>query len=270
MARRTFSTARTFISSLMRRPAYNKQYYRRITTKETLSLTRAGNEIDSESTNCRQPQITTSSGTVSHSDSSKPDYRLPHLNSSSEVHMVSVSSKTPSLRTATAIGYVAFSNNVPLSLIRANAMVKGDVLAVARVAGVMSVKKTSDIVPLCHSGLAVEGVDVKVEAVDADTTTESSQDQERSRFKGDDFETHLRQYLYSKIAQHGGVRIAVTVHCHGKTGVEMEALTGVMGAALTIIDMCKAVDKMASISGVQIARKEGGKSGSWLAKEFEP
>lgn len=152
---------------------------------------------------------------------------LPHLTSTGEAHMVTVTTKPPTSRIATAAGRVTFSNPTPQTLIRTNALKKGDVLSVARIAGIMAVKKTPDIIPLCHPVL-VSGVEVVVELGD------------------------------------GGVDIEATVECVGQTGVEMEALTAVVAAALTVVDMCKAVDRRMVVERVRVTRKVGGRSGEFV------
>lgn len=157
--------------------------------------------------------------------------------------MVSVSSKIPTHRTAIAAGTVVFSNPAPLCLIRSASLKKGDVLAVSRVAGIMAAKKCPDIVPLCHP-IALSHVSVEVEMLSA---TEAGECDE-----------HALPF--------GGVQIQAQVECQGPTGVEMEALTAVMGAALSVLDMCKAVDKKQRIEGVRVLRKEGGRSGDWVAE----
>lgn len=196
---------------------------------------------------------------------------LSHLTGSSEAHMISVAHKGPTSRAAVAIGHVMFSNIEVLDQIRAHRARKGDVLAVARVAGIMTAKKTSDIIPLCHPGISIEGVEVEIEAVGStNAQTRSRSDHTNmgaivATKSGDAFRSNLYTHMGRGIGEHGGVRISCTVRCHGKTGVEMEALTGVMGAALTIVDMCKSMDKGMSIQAAKTIRKEGGKSGSWAS-----
>ncbi|OAL45130.1 molybdenum cofactor biosynthesis protein C, partial [Pyrenochaeta sp. DS3sAY3a] len=162
---------------------------------------------------------------------------LPHLTSTGAAHMVSVTSKPETHRTAVAVGTVLFSNATPLSLIRANALKKGDVLSVSRIAGIMAAKKCPEIIPLCHP-IAISYVGVDVDVFDS------------SPQAGDN-------------PSYGGIHITSTVSCTGPTGVEMEALTAVMGAALTIVDMCKAVDKGQRVQDVRVVKKEGGRSGTW-------
>lgn len=195
-------------------------------------------------------------GTENRSDSSN----LPHLTTESKVHQISVSSKEPTYRRAVAIGHVVFANPRPLSLIRKHKIQKGDVLAVARVAAIMSVKQTSNLIPLTHGGVGVEGCDVDVEVVGPENET-------REPVQRPDLQAAVDQeaakLLSTPIGTHGGVRIAVSVSTTAKTGVEMEALTGVIGAALTVVDMCKAVDRCLEIEGVKVIGKMGGKSGSW-------
>jgi len=182
----------------------------------------------------------TPSANTSPSTSSPPS-NLPHLTATSEIHLISTSAKTITHRQALAIGHVRFSNPDPLRLIREHGLKKGDVLAVARVAGIQAVKNTSTIIPLAHPGVPVEGCLVRVKPVDA-SQSENSDD---------------------PIGDFGGVRISVSVETTAKTGVEMEALAGVMGAALTVVDMCKGLDKSCEIGGVKVVGKRGGRSGDW-------
>jgi cyclic pyranopterin phosphate synthase len=141
--------------------------------------------------------------------------------------MVDVSGKAVTLREAVATGHIAMSA-AALTAIRDGAAAKGDVLAVARIAGIMAAKKTADLIPLCHP-LPLNRV-----AVD---------------FAFDDT----------------GVTATATATTEGKTGVEMEAMTAVSVALLTIYDMAKAVDKAMTIGGVRLVSKTGGKSGDWRA-----
>ncbi|MBD8606595.1 cyclic pyranopterin monophosphate synthase MoaC [Aeromicrobium sp. CFBP 8757] len=139
--------------------------------------------------------------------------------------MVDVTAKAVTARTATARGRVDVSAEV-VALLRGEGVPKGDALAVARIAGIMATKRTPDLIPLCHP-LAIGGVEVDLE-VDDD-----------------------------------GVRIEATVRTADRTGVEMEALTAVGVAALTVVDMVKAVDKLARITDIEVVAKSGGKSGDW-------
>lgn len=141
--------------------------------------------------------------------------------------MVSISSKQPTSRVAKAACTVTFSSGTPLRLIRDNQMKKGDVLGVARVAGIMAAKRTSELIPLCHP-ISLSHVSVELEPTD---------------------EKELK--------------VEATVTCDGKTGVEMEALTAASTAALTVYDMCKAVDKGMVIGALRVVLKDGGKSGRW-------
>jgi len=145
--------------------------------------------------------------------------------------MVDVTAKDVTKRIAVAAGSVHTRPDV-IALISANGLPKGDALATARVAGILAAKRTSDLVPLCHP-LAVTGVDVDftIGGVDDDP---------------------------------GSVGITATVRTTDRTGVEMEALTAVSVAALTIYDMIKAVDRAARIDNIRVVRKEGGKTGSWV------
>lgn len=153
--------------------------------------------------------------------------RLTHLNAAGEAHMVDVSSKVETVRVATASAVVSLGEIAFSQLCEGNNK-KGDVLAVARIAGIQAAKKCSDLIPLCHP-LMLSSVEVEFDL-----------DQSASV-----------------------VRVAASCKISGKTGVEMEALTAVSVAALTIYDMCKAVDKGIVISDIQLLEKTGGKSGHW-------
>ena len=153
-----------------------------------------------------------------------PD-RLTHVDESGAARMVDVTAKDVTARTATARGRVEVSSQVA-ALLRGDGVPKGDALAVARIAGIMAAKRTPDLIPLCHP-LAISGVEVHLEV-------------------GDD-----------------AVHIEATVRTADRTGVEMEALTAVSVAALTVVDMVKAVDKLARICDVEVVAKSGGKSGDW-------
>ena len=139
--------------------------------------------------------------------------------------MVDVSEKAATARTAVAAGRVRM-NPETFALVRSGGMKKGDVLSCAQIAGVMAAKKTADLIPMCHT-LALTGVDLTFELNDSDCT----------------------------------VDITATVKCRGVTGVEMEALTAVSVAALTVYDMCKAVQKDMEITNIRLLEKTGGKSG---------
>jgi cyclic pyranopterin phosphate synthase len=152
---------------------------------------------------------------------------LTHLDAAGAARMVDVSGKAVTLREAVATGHIAMSA-AALIAIRDGAAAKGDVLAVARIAGIMAAKKTAELIPLCHP-LPLNRV-----AVD---------------FAFDDT----------------GVTVTATATTEGKTGVEMEAMTAVSVALLTIYDMAKAVDKAMTIGGVRLISKTGGKSGDWRA-----
>jgi len=151
--------------------------------------------------------------------------RLTHVDESGAARMVDVSEKAVTARTATASGRVLVSTRV-VELLRGEGVPKGDALAVARLAGIMGAKQTPALIPLCHP-LALSGV-----TVDLAVTDES-------------------------------VDIAATVRTTDRTGVEMEALTAVSVAALTVVDMVKAVDKAAVITDVRVESKSGGRSGDW-------
>ena len=156
---------------------------------------------------------------------------LTHLNESGRARMVDVSAKDDTVRVATARGRVLMDPRT-LALVRDGGMAKWDVLGIAQVAGVMGAKRTPEVIPLCHP-LPITGVDLSFELNETDSAVE----------------------------------ISATVRVTGKTGVEMEALTAVSVAALTIYDMCKAVDKDMIIDQVRLIEKTGGKSGHYLREE---
>jgi cyclic pyranopterin phosphate synthase len=151
--------------------------------------------------------------------------RLTHVDESGAARMVDVSSKDVTARTARASGRVLVSPEV-IALLRGDGLPKGDALAVARIAGIMGAKRTPDLVPLCHP-IALSGVQVDLVVAD------------------------------------DAVEIVATVRTTDRTGVEMEALTAVSVAALTVIDMVKAVDPAATITQVRVDEKTGGKTGPW-------
>ena len=155
----------------------------------------------------------------------QPQETLTHVDDTGAARMVDVSAKDVTARSATASGRVLVSPAV-VELLRGAGVPKGDTLAVARLAGIMGAKQTPALIPLCHP-LAISGV-----TVDLVVTDES-------------------------------VEIVATVRTTDRTGVEMEALTAVSVAALTVIDMVKAVDKAAVITDVRVEAKSGGRSGDW-------
>ena len=162
--------------------------------------------------------------------------RLTHLDEAGQAHMVNVGGKAVTERVAVAEGQVRLLP-ATLDLIRGGAAPKGDVLAVARIAGIMAAKRTSELIPLCHP-LALTSVQVDVELHDPALSTER-----------------------------GSAVITARVATRGQTGVEMEALTAVSVAALALYDMIKAVDRGASVEGVHLLEKRGGKSGEWRNEE---
>ncbi|RAH79860.1 MoaC-domain-containing protein [Aspergillus japonicus CBS 114.51] len=182
------------------------------------------------------------SNKISLSTASDPD--LPHLNSSQHVHMTKIAEKPVTKRQATATCVVQFSNPRPWEILReGRGTKKGDVFSVARIAGIMAAKKTPDLVPLCHPGIGITGVEVDVRLLDPDAADARASDGSMG---------------------HGAMHVTATVSCLGRTGVEMEAMTATMGAALTVYDMLKAVDKGMVIGGVKLLEKKGGKSGHWV------
>ncbi|MDY0389425.1 MAG: cyclic pyranopterin monophosphate synthase MoaC [Desulfobulbus oligotrophicus] len=154
--------------------------------------------------------------------------QLTHFDGHGNARMVNVGDKAATVRRATAAGAVTMSRQV-YDMVRQGTAKKGDVLGVARIAGIMAAKKVDQLVPLCHP-LNITGVDIAFSFSDADTA----------------------------------VAIEATVSVNGTTGVEMEALTAVSVAALTIYDMCKAVDKTMVITDIRLLHKSGGKSGDFV------
>jgi cyclic pyranopterin phosphate synthase len=152
---------------------------------------------------------------------------LTHINAAGEAHMVDVGGKVETIRTAVAEGSVRMLPATLEAIIAGNAA-KGDVIGTARLAGIMAAKKTSDLIPLCHPLL--------ISKVSVDITP----DQELP-----------------------GLRVVATVSISGKTGVEMEALTAVSVACLTLYDMAKAMEKGMEIGGIRLVAKSGGKSGDY-------
>lgn len=158
-----------------------------------------------------------------------PDFT--HFNEQGRAKMVNVGEKPVSQRIAVAAGRVLVNENT-FSLIKSGGMKKGDVLTVAQIAGVMGAKRTPDLIPMCHPVL----------------------------MNGIDLELHLDESRLS-------VEITATVKCDGRTGVEMEALTAVSTAALTVYDMCKAVQKDMAITDIRLLEKSGGVHGDYHREE---
>lgn len=156
---------------------------------------------------------------------------LTHFNEEGRVRMVDVTEKEKSLREASAGGFVHM-NPETLALVREGRIKKGDVLSVAQVAGIMAAKRTHELIPMCHP-LQITGADISFRLSDSPC----------------------------------GIRIRSTVRCIGETGVEMEALTAASVAALTVYDMCKAVQRDMCITDIKLLRKSGGKSGEFIAEE---
>ena len=159
---------------------------------------------------------------------------LTHFNTEKRARMVDVTDKPAALRTATAEGFV-YMQPETLALVRAGTLAKGDVLAVAQVAGIMAAKRTSELIPMCHP-VSLTGVDLSFEEQDSPC----------------------------------GVRIRASVRCKGETGVEMEALTACSVAALTVYDMCKAVQRDMTIGDIQLVRKTGGTHGDYQRGDAAP
>ena len=154
-----------------------------------------------------------------------------HFNGSGRARMVDVSEKADTVRIAVAAAKV-YVNEQTFALIKTGGLKKGDVLAVAQVAGIMGAKKTPDIIPMCHP-IMLTGADI-------------------------DFVLNEKEHC---------VEITATTKCTGATGVEMEAMCAVSTAALTVYDMCKAVQRDIVISDIRLLRKSGGKSGEFIREE---
>jgi cyclic pyranopterin phosphate synthase len=157
--------------------------------------------------------------------------KLSHIDEKGEARMVDVSDKAATARTAKAEGFVSMAPET-LALLQSGAAPKGDVLGTARIAGIMAAKRTHELIPLCHP-LNLTKVAVNLEPTD----------------------------------KPAGVRITAEVKTTGQTGVEMEALTAVSVAGLTLYDMLKAVDRDMSIEGVRVTHKAGGRSGEYHRKK---
>jgi cyclic pyranopterin phosphate synthase len=153
--------------------------------------------------------------------------KLTHLDDKGAAHMVDVSAKNATKREATATGHIAMATEA-LAAIRDGALAKGDALSVARIAGIMAAKRTAELIPLCHP-LAISSVTVDLAFGEA------------------------------------GIDCTATVATTGPTGVEMEALTAVSVALLTLYDMAKAIDRGMTIGSVRLVAKSGGRSGDWQA-----
>ncbi|KAL1897200.1 hypothetical protein Cpir12675_002457 [Ceratocystis pirilliformis] len=188
-----------------------------------------------------------------------PTPELTHVSASGSARMVSISHKAITTRTAVAVCRVVFSSAMAPRLIAANAVKKGDVLGVARIAGIMAAKRTADLIPLCHP-LALSHVAVDLQlGGSGDNGNGESNDKEghkRATTPCTSPPTSISSRLHV-------LHVKATVTCDNKTGVEMEALTAASIAALTVYDMCKAVDKEIIVEGLRVVLKEGGKSGRW-------
>lgn len=157
---------------------------------------------------------------------------LTHVDETGRAKMVDVGDKPDSIRTATAAGTVTMQPET-WRLIRDGALKKGDALTIARIAGIMAAKKTSDLIPLCHP-IPLHKIEVEIELVEAESAA----------------------------------HITATARTNGKTGVEMEALTAVSMAALTLYDMAKAIDRTMQISDIRLLEKHGGTRGDYVAGDY--
>lgn len=157
---------------------------------------------------------------------------LTHIDEEGNARMVDVSGKEITLREAVAVGKITMKKDT-LDMIIDGTMPKGDVLSTARIAGIMGAKKTFELIPMCHN-LPIDSVKIELNHNQEDSS----------------------------------IDIIATTRCTWKTGIEVEALTAVSVAALTIYDMCKAVDKEMVIGNIQLVKKTGGKSGTFLKEQF--
>lgn len=162
------------------------------------------------------------------------EQKLTHIDESGDVRMVDVSQKADTERVAVAEGFISMHQET-LDLITTGTAAKGDVLACARVAGVMAAKKTSDLIPMCHP--------LNITKAKVECTPVYAGQREDGRV---------------------GIHVTTTTGVTGKTGIEMEALTAASIACLTVYDMCKAVDRGMEIMDVRLLRKDGGKTGLWV------
>lgn len=160
--------------------------------------------------------------------------QFTHMDANGNAVMVDVSGKEVTHRTASAVGRISMSGDC-FDMVAQGRAKKGDVLGVAQVAGIMAAKRTSELIPLCHR-LNLTGTEV----------------------------------TFRLISENCSIEAVCTVRCDGKTGVEMEALTGVSAALLTVYDMCKAADKGMVISDIHLMEKHGGKSGDFYFEETKP
>ncbi|MGI6590105.1 MAG: cyclic pyranopterin monophosphate synthase MoaC [Eggerthellaceae bacterium] len=166
--------------------------------------------------------------------SAAPEEKLSHLDAEGHARMVDVSAKADTKRIARAEGFISMDSST-LDMIVEGRAPKGDVLAVARIAGIMGAKQTSSIIPLCHP-LPMTHASVDLEPVRPDDSGQGR----------------------------CGIHVIAETAVTGKTGIEMEALTAASIACLTVYDMCKAVDRGMEIGPVRLLRKEGGKTGLWV------
>lgn len=173
--------------------------------------------------------------------------KLTHLTEQGHAHMVDVSGKPETKRTAIAEGFITMQAPTLATILSQRAK-KGDVLATARIAGIMAAKRTSDLIPLCHP-LMLTNITIDLLPIWGDDAPSTQSIGQHSTGEGE-----------------CGIHVMAKVSLVGKTGVEMEALTAASIACLTIYDMCKAIDRSMEINGVRVVHKEGGKSGTWARR----
>ena len=225
---------RQTIDSLTDPSAGDGSVVRKVARDDRRLASRHGGRISASAQPSKTPE--TSNNTEIEAAGPQP-IKLTHVKSTGEAHMVDVGHKDSTKRIAIALGHVRFSNPDTLKLIEENTNKKGDVLGVARIAGIMASKRAADIIPLCHP-IAISKVEVDLSLVPA-----------------------REPYAYWK-GIYGAVMLQARVECVGPTGVEMEAMTAIHAAMLTVYDMCKAVDKRMDTRSL-VVFKTGGRSGTW-------
>lgn len=194
-------------------------------------------------------------GTTPQHDGKSDTGHLTHLRQDGSAHMVNISEKKSTTRVASAVATLFFSDPKTFDSLAASQNIKGDAVAVARVAAIQAVKRTAELIPLAHPSLNITGISVDIKpfaGVEKSAVTVTSK-------KGGE-STAVKSSC-------GGVTVRVRVECQGKTGIEMEAITGATIGAVTLYDMLKAVDKAMVISGARVVEKKGGKSGDWRWNE---
>ena len=229
MNQSSISTELLQSSILAHRHVTNRVQRRYLTTSRLLNTDRDSDTFwtDFGKTSMEDSTIVINDKTSETSTSSTDPIQLSHTDDKGRLHMVDISEKSTSSRVAMATG-VVYLGKAAFDLVRENKVKKGDVITVAEIAGICGAKKTSVLIPLCHN-IPLSKVDVSLELCESSNS----------------------------------VRVTALAKTYGKTGVEMEALTGVTVASLTVYDMCKAVSKDIVIGDIKLEHKSGGKSGDY-------